>query len=817
MDSLASMPRRWRPVALAALVSVLIGPLTSAEAQEGWGAAPLAIPGSNATFTASVSVDGAGNLTVAWLEGSIQTEIALKVARYVKGTDRWTAPSTIATTPALSATGDPDLVVDAAGNAVIVWTAGYYRNNQVARALRYSAAADTWTPLDLPSTPFTPGHPVVAGNAAGDAVVLWTEETVASGGVLASVAGVLVRRFSSSTGTWSTPERLAISTTEPWRHNFAIDAAMDGAGNVHVVWSGIGETAVRTTRFDALTGTWGPIADLSAPLDASSLPRPRIESSDAGDVVSTWSDANSVFAARLTGTTWTAPVVVTGNAEDATTHPAISAAGHVTLVWTSGAPNTRELAAARYDPMTGLWSAPTVLAPPGANTEAVTIGADAPGNTVVVWGQTAASEETRLRGTRYTMGSATWDAPQYLSPAGERTLNGAVAVDAVGNAWLPRVTFAAVRSREILHWNAAPGAPVTGSIVPTRDTLTVSVTPAPTSEPPFAATNLEYSLDNGSTWIARTPASTVSPLTISGLTEGVVHALRVRAVNQAGPGTPTPALAVRAGVTTSVAPLRVVAIAGNAVTLAWSSTDGIVPTGYLLEGGLAPQQTLASVPTGSAANGVTMSLPPGIFFARIVSLAGGVRLSTSNEVRIVVGVPEAPSAAADLVGTANGSALALSWTNVLTGGAPTRLVIDVSGPVSGSILLPVSEAWSYAGVPPGRYTFRVTAINAVGASAPSAPVTVTFPGLCESPLRPPTDLVATATPGAAFVTWNPPAGGPAVTGYALHVSGAFTGVLDVTTRTLTTAAGPGSYTVSVRAITACGRGPATPPRTIVVP
>lgn len=62
--------------------------------------------------------------------------------------------------------------MDAASNAVIVWTAGYCRNNKVARALRYSAAADTWTPPDFPAMPFTPGHPVVAGNAAGDAVVL---------------------------------------------------------------------------------------------------------------------------------------------------------------------------------------------------------------------------------------------------------------------------------------------------------------------------------------------------------------------------------------------------------------------------------------------------------------------------------------------------------------------------------------------------------------------------------------------------------------------------------------------------------------------
>lgn len=52
-----------------------------------------------------------------------------------------------------------------------------------------------------------------------------------------------------------------------------------------------------------------------------------------------------------------------------------------------------------------------------------------------------------------------------------------------------------------------------------------------------AITNYEYSVDNGLTWIARSPASTTSPFTITGLTNGVNYLVRIRAVNANGAGT----------------------------------------------------------------------------------------------------------------------------------------------------------------------------------------------------------------------------------------------------------------------------------------
>lgn len=67
------------------------------------------------------------------------------------------------------------------------------------------------------------------------------------------------------------------------------------------------------------------------------------------------------------------------------------------------------------------------------------------------------------------------------------------------------------------------------------------------------------------------------------------------------------------------------------------------------------------------------------------------------------------------------------------------------------------------------------------------------------------------------VSWLPPAGGPAATGYALIVTGAFTGTVPVPVRAVGGSVPPGSYTIRVAATNSCGTGLATAPQTVVVP
>ena len=267
-------------------------------------------------------------------------------------------------------------------------------------------------------------------------------------------------------------------------------------------------------------------------------------------------------------------------------------------------------------------------------------------------------------------------------------------------------------------------------------------------------------------------------------------------------------------------PMNLVAtsIVGNRVTITWTPpATGPVPTDYVLEGGINPGDVLASIPIGSTTPTFTFVAPTGAFYIRVHTIAGASRSGPSNEIRIVVNLPSPPSAPTNLLGLVNGSTLYLSWTNAVVGATPTSLVLEVAGAVVASLSLPVSESFSYAGVPNGTYTFRLRATNANGVSPPSPAITLTFPRTCLGVPAVPTAFAASKNGNTITVSWAPPVTGAAVTGYTLIVTGSFVGSFPTTGRSLAGTVGAGSYTLSVRAENPCGSGAATSTQTVVIP
>lgn len=259
-------------------------------------------------------------------------------------------------------------------------------------------------------------------------------------------------------------------------------------------------------------------------------------------------------------------------------------------------------------------------------------------------------------------------------------------------------------------------------------------------------------------------------------------------------------------------------IAGNMVTLRWTPpAAGLPPTGYVLEGGVNPGEVLASFPTGSTAPIFTFVAPTGTFHVRIHALTGADKGAASNELRIVVNVPEAPSAPANLLGLVNGSDVSLAWRNTFEGGAPTHLFLDVSGSLSTTLPLPLADTFSFAGVPDGTYTLRLRAANASGLSDSSNPVTLTFPAACSGVPATPTNVVASKDGGLVTVLWDSATSGPAATNFVVNVAGSFVGSFPTTERALSGTVGPGTYTITVSATNVCGASPPSAPQTVVVP
>jgi parallel beta-helix repeat protein len=86
-----------------------------------------------------------------------------------------------------------------------------------------------------------------------------------------------------------------------------------------------------------------------------------------------------------------------------------------------------------------------------------------------------------------------------------------------------------------------PSAPTIDTITPSSGSLSVNFTAA--SDGGSAITNYAYSTNNGSSFTTRSPVATTSPITISPLTNGTTYNIVIRAINAAGNGTSSSAVA----------------------------------------------------------------------------------------------------------------------------------------------------------------------------------------------------------------------------------------------------------------------------------
>jgi hypothetical protein len=259
-------------------------------------------------------------------------------------------------------------------------------------------------------------------------------------------------------------------------------------------------------------------------------------------------------------------------------------------------------------------------------------------------------------------------------------------------------------------------------------------------------------------------------------------------------------------------------VVGNTVTIRWTPpVVGPAATSFVLEGGVSPGAVQASIAM-TQDPAFTFQAPNGAFFIRVHTIAGAERSAApSNEVPLFINVPVPPSPPANLLGLVNGSSLGLAWRNTFGGGAPTGLILDVTGTLATSIPLGLTDTFAFNGVPPGTYTLSLRAVNAAGVSVSSNPITLTFPGACSGAPLAPENFVAYRTGNTINVMWDPAASGPAPTAYLLSVTGSLTASIPTPSRALSGGVGPGSYSLSVVAVNPCGSSAPTPAQVVVVP
>jgi titin len=373
-----------------------------------------------------------------------------------------------------------------------------------------------------------------------------------------------------------------------------------------------------------------------------------------------------------------------------------------------------------------------------------------------------------------------------------------------------------------------PAAPSISAVA--LDTGAVQVTFTLGSDGGSPITNLQYSIDDGDTWVTRSPASVASPLTISGLVGGETYAVRLRAVNAQGSGSASNESLVTAKGTPEAPELDSVVPGDKSlvlnVTPGPNGGSAITNYEYSLDDGAtwttrSPASPASPLLIGGLDNGTEYDVR-----VRAVNAAGSGAASPAVSATPRT-TPGAPTIDADTISGVGGE-LDVEFSPPSSNGGSPILTYEYSTDAgatwrtrsTGSTASPLRiDTLSSDGVTPlvggQSYPVEIRAVNAAGAGAASAVadgITTTEPG------APVIDTIELAG-SSARVTFDPPAnGGAAIIRYEYRLDG---GTWTDTGSTapevvLTGLSSAGSYDIELRAVNSVGAGPASAPGTISV-
>lgn len=325
-----------------------------------------------------------------------------------------------------------------------------------------------------------------------------------------------------------------------------------------------------------------------------------------------------------------------------------------------------------------------------------------------------------------------------------------------------------------------PTAPTITSATPGNGTASIAFSP-PASNGGAAITNYKYSLDNGVTWLTRSPTSTASPLQLAGLLNGHTYQVVLRALNLAGDG----AASLPVSVTPRTVPdaptgVAVAAVGTSSAVLSFTaplSDGGAAVTNYeyalSIDNGatwaswlpLAPPDAVSPITIVGLVNGTTYRAK-----LRAVNAAGAGPESTMSSVFMPRTVPGAPT----LTAAAPGNTVAtITFTPPASdGGFPiTNYKYSTDNGATWTTRSPASTTspMTIQALANGHtYQVLLRAVNPVGDGAVSNMMTVTPRTVPEAP----TALVATAGDASASIAFIPPAfdGGAAVVNYQYALS-----------------------------------------------
>jgi hypothetical protein len=411
---------------LVASLALVAGGASGATHPAWLSPAVLAPPGAGDARGPRVAVDAYGDVTVVWAARHASDQGVVETASRPAG-GAFDMKHSISPSGLWSG---PDLGVDAAGDATVVWSAGPDYRHQVVQSAFRPAGGSFGAPADL-TAPGTvgPRSPRIAVDARGDAVAMWLADEDSGRTLRVS--------FRAAGASFGAPQDLFTATGAENIDNFYFDVAMAPNGAAVAVWTGSTDVWAAYRPRD---GGFGKPELLTHAVATPAVPFPYVDAAHvaidaSGDAVAAWWNSGRIEAAfRPSGGTWQ-PTRTVAEAADCCGFGrpvvALDGKGNAVAVWVG--PDATIQTATRLARSESWGSAETISrAGDRAFVEPPSIATSVGGDIVVAWAADRAAGAVvaarRPSGGSFESAVDVWQGPGFTEEPPQ------VAIDPNGNA-----------------------------------------------------------------------------------------------------------------------------------------------------------------------------------------------------------------------------------------------------------------------------------------------------------------------------------------------------------------------------------------------
>ncbi len=344
--------------------------------------------------------DGSGNALMVWTQCSNGSS-SVWVSRLRANSAGWAPAQQLS--PALAGSArQPDLAVDQAGNALVVWQQSDGRSYHAdGWAAYYAADRDSWSSAALVSDGVNNAYGLrVALNPAGQGLLAWEQERGDGSAIDAQPVDVWVRQVGTA-GSWGTGSIVSASgghaDTAYVYGRLAL--AVNAAGNAAVLWSRRLLPSLPMVVQAALfqpSGGWQPATTITLDTNEDSH-EPAVALDAAGNALAVWQQQTAYGAYGgsnhyVAGVGWgTAGHFVDSKLGDMIGPGlAMDGAGKATVVWYRWSAQNAVDVMVNHCQAGGLWGTAQVFSPVGTEStltrEQPRVASNARGQSLVVWG-----------------------------------------------------------------------------------------------------------------------------------------------------------------------------------------------------------------------------------------------------------------------------------------------------------------------------------------------------------------------------------------------------------------------------------------------